>query len=125
MPIMLGRDPFFSARARDGRVTRGPSNGHARACNNEFGVAKEGVAAGASDELDVGMSASQFVEAGRSFTCVGDSHTSTHSFGPSDDGEAGVTRAKNNNAFVMPFHLAAPSPSGKPIKSNTGAAFQA
>ena len=50
----------FSDRPRDGRITRGPSNGHARACHNEFGVAKEGMGAvakpGAGNDLDCGMS---------------------------------------------------------------------
>ena len=101
----------LSDRPRDGRVTRGPSNGHARACNNEFGVAKEGATGieGTGDDVAPGMLGAQLSEAGWIVTRVGDSHTSTHSFGPSDDGEPGVTRAKNKNAFVMPIHLPVPS----------------
>jgi hypothetical protein len=98
---------------RDGRVTRGPSNGHARARNNEFGVAEEGVKAGsapgAGKALDVGMDSLKFVETGWMVTAVGDSQMSAHAFPPSDDGESGVSRTQNKNFFVMPAHLAASS----------------
>ena len=98
----------LSKRVLDGRITRGPSNGHARACNHEFGVAKDTCTEGAEYEVSRWHEGFKLSAGGRIGAGIGDSHTSTHPEAPPHDGDPGVPRTKNKYLLFTPYHLVGP-----------------
>lgn len=68
---------FFARRpgARDGRVTRGPCNGHPWTRDGKFGVVEETASEGAQSDIDSAMSGAKFGESGRIASGIGNANT--------------------------------------------------
>lgn len=99
---------FFPRRpgARDGRVTRGPCNGHPWARDGKFGVVEDIAVEGSQADVDSGMPGSKLWQSGRIASGIGNSNTNAHALPPAHHRESGVAKAKNQNFFAMPVHRA-------------------
>ena len=97
---------FFPRRpgARDGRVTRGPCNGHPWTRDGKFGVVEDIAGEGSQADIDSRMTGSKLRQSGRIASGIGNSNTNTHAFPPAHHRESGVAKAKNQYFFVMQVH---------------------
>ena len=97
---------FFARRpgARDGRVTRGPCNGHPWTRDGKFGVVEETASEGTQSDIDSAMSGAKFCESGRIASGIGNANTNACAHPPAHHRESGVAKAKNQYFFVMQVH---------------------